>query len=335
MVIALSILLTLFSLPEAVSQNSAEQLYEEALFKKEAHGDLKGAIQLFLKITVDFPEEREIGARAQIQVGICYEKLGLEQAVKAYQKVVDEYPEQADEVRLARERIAVLVKAQVLTEKGDREFMIRRIWSGPDVDFRGSPSPDGRYLSYSDWETGDLAIRELATGKKHHLTHEATWNTPQQYAFYSRISPDGKQIAFCWLTQLLDDSHSIDLRLIGLDGSSSRILYRSRDYEIFPAQWSPDGKRIAVRMYGRKDKEFQIAEVLVSDGSLHVIKRSEEEQTTQDCISYSPDGEFIAFDLPVENDSGKYDIFLLATDGSRESPLIEHTANDRLLVLLC
>ena len=331
MAIALSILFTLFSLPEALPQESAEQLYEEALFKKEAEGDLEGAMQLFLKIIADFPEEREKGAKAQLQIGMCYEKLGMEQAFKAYQKVVDGYPEQTEEVRLAREKIAILLKAQALIEKGDREFTIRQIWSGPDVDFRGSPSPDGRYLSYVDWKTGDLAIHELATGKKHRLTHEATWQAPIQYAFYSRISPDGKQIAYCWFNQLSDDNYYIDLRLIGIDGSSSRILYSDKDFEIYPAQWSSDGKRIAVRMYGRADKNFQIAWISVSDGDLHVIKKSEIGQTTQDCICYSPDDKYIAFDLPVEEDSNNYDIYLCAADGSREVPLIEHPANDKLL----
>ncbi len=331
MAIALSILFTLFFLPKAFPQESTGQLYEEALFKKEAEGNMEGAIQLFLKIITGFPEEREMGAKAQLQIGMCYEKLGMEQALKAYQKVVDSYPEQTEEVRLAREKISNLLKAQALTEKGEREFIIRQIWSGPDVDFRGSPSPDGRYLSYVDWETGNLAIHELATGKKHRLTHDATWQSPIQYAFYSRISPDGKQIAYSWFKQLSDDNYYIELRLIGIDGSSSRILYSNKDFEIYPAQWSSDGKRIAIRMYSRTDKKFQIAWVWVSDGDLHVIKKSEVRQTTKDCICYSPDDLYIAFDLPVEEDSDNYDIYLLAADGSREIPLIEHSANDKLL----
>ncbi len=44
-------------------------------------------------------------------------------------------------------------------------------------------------------------------------------------------------------------------------------------------------------------------------------------------MSFSPDGRYIAYDLPKE-DSPKRDIFLLAADGSRETPLIEHPAND-------
>ena len=331
LVIAVSILFSLINLREALPQESAEELYEAALFKKEAEGDLEGAMRLFLKIITTFPENRKIGAKAQLQIGRCYEKLGMEQALKAYQKVMDSYPEQKEEVELAKEKIAILLKAQALVEKGDREFKIRQVWSGPDVDIFGGPSPDGRYLSYVDWKTGNLAIHELATGKKRRLTEEATWKAPKQYAFYSRISPDGKQIAYSWYNQLPDKNFYYDLRLIGTDGSSPRILYNNPDYEVYPAQWSSNGKHIAVRIYGRKDKKFRIAWISIKDGSIRILKTSDISQTTQDCVCHSPDDRYIAFDFPVKEDSGNYDIYLLATDGSGETPLIEHSANDKLL----
>jgi len=331
LVIVLSILFSLINLREALPQESAEELYEEALFKKEAEGDLEGAMQLFLKIITTFPENRKMSAKAQLQIGMCYEKLGMEQALKAYQKVVDGYPEQEEEVELAKEKISILLKAQALIEKGDKEFKIRQVWSGPDVDIFGGPSPDGRYLSYVDWETGNLAIHELATGKKRTLTEEATMKAPRQFAFYSRISPDSKQIAYSWYNQLPDKNFYYDLRLIGIDGSSPRILYSNKDYEVYPAQWSSNGKHIAVRIYGRKDKKFRIAWISAMDGSLRILKTSDTGQTTQDCICHSPDDHYIAFDLPIKEDSGNYDIFLLATDGSGETPLIEHSANDKLL----
>ena len=176
LLIAASILFSLICLREALPQESAEGLYEGAIFKKEAEGDLEGAIQLFLKIIISFPDNRKMGAKAQLQIGICYEKMGMKQALKAYQKVAESYPEQTEEIKLAKEKIAILLKAQALVEKGDREFRIRQVWSGPDVDIFGGPSPDGRYLSYVDWETGNLAIHELATGKKFHLTKEATFS---------------------------------------------------------------------------------------------------------------------------------------------------------------
>lgn len=38
----------------------------------------------------------------------------------------------------------------------------------------GEISPDGRYLSFWDWRTGDLAVRDLQTGQDRRLTSEGT-----------------------------------------------------------------------------------------------------------------------------------------------------------------
>jgi Tol biopolymer transport system component len=48
-------------------------------------------------------------------------------------------------------------------------------------------------------------------------------------------------------------------------------------------------------------------------------------------MSFSPDGRFIAYDFPPQENSPDRDIFLLATDRSREIPLVEHPANDFVL----
>ncbi len=33
------------------------------------------------------------------------------------------------------------------------------------MDLFGAVSPDGRFLTYTDWRTGDLAVRDLKTGE--------------------------------------------------------------------------------------------------------------------------------------------------------------------------
>ena len=48
-------------------------------------------------------------------------------------------------------------------------------------------------------------------------------------------------------------------------------------------------------------------------------------------MKFSPDGRYIAYDYPPQEDSDNRDIFLLAADGRREIPLVEHPADDVLL----
>jgi Tol biopolymer transport system component len=309
------------------SQQTAGELFERALYTEEAKGDLQKAVELYQEILEQFPENREVAALAQLHIGLCYEKLGLKEAQKAYQKVIDNYPEQTEAIKVAKEKLSILIRAQAIIEKGDKEFKIRQVWAEPDVDTSGAPSPDGLYLSYMDEDTGNLAVREVATGKKRLLTNEATWEDPMEFVARSRISPDGKLVAYSWYNTL----SAYDLRLIGVDGTGRRILYSDKDYSVILAEWSSDGQKIAARRYSRKGGTCQIVWVSVADGSVRVLKTMENGQTWQDCVCHSADDRYIAYDRPVEEDSGNYDIYLLTTDGSGEIPLIKHPANDKLL----
>jgi Tol biopolymer transport system component len=309
-------------------QNSSEHkvLFEKAKFTMETKGDLKGAIKLFNEIIEKYPDEREYAAKSQLYIGLCYEKLGLKEAQKAYQKVIDTYPEQTEEVRAAKEKLSVLLKAQAVVEKGDKEFKIRKVWAGPDVSTSGEPSPDGRYLSCVN-ETGDLVIRETATGKKHNLTKKGPWEESAEFAGTSRWSPDGKRVAYKWFNK---DSF-YDLRIIGLDGSGPRVLFQNKEVEVEPADWSPDGKHILAFLLQIKQGTRQIVLVSVADGSVRVLKTLDERRPRSRAL-FSPNGKYIGYDfLRPQKDTQETDIFLLSTEGNLEIPLIKHQAEDRLL----
>jgi Tol biopolymer transport system component len=310
-------------------QNSSEHkvLFEKAKFTMETKGDLKGAIKLFEEIIKKYPDEREYAAKSQLYIGLCYEKLGLKEAQKAFQKVIDDYPDQAEVVKVANEKLSFILRAQSVVEKGDKELKIRQVWSGSGVDHCGAPSPDGRYLSYVDWGTGNLAIRELTTGKTRQLTKEGTWKAPREFALNSRISPDGKMVAYSWY----NPQETYDLRLVGIDGSVPKILYSDNAYEAYPQDWSSDGKHIATFLYKKDDGAKQIIWVSVEDGSTRVLKRSVKGRSTASSLRHSPDDRYIAYDDLVDEGSGNVDIYLTAIDGSGDIPLIEHPANDRLL----
>jgi len=69
--------------------------------------------------------------------------------------------------------------------------------------------------------------------------------------------------------------------------------------------------------------------VSVSDGAMRTLKMLD--WLYPEKMSFSPDGRYIAYDFPQQDDSKDRDIFLLATDGSRETRLIAHPANDYVL----
>ncbi len=195
-------------------------------------------------------------------------------------------------------------------------------------DFFGAISPTGRYLSHVNWDKGNLAIHDFETGESRDITDEGNWGKDTQYADLSIWSPDSKQIAYLWLKgpeQKRDES----LRIVGIEGSKPRVLHSSlaESGYLLPRKWSRDGKHILAVHYKKEDETHDFVLVSVADGSIRVLK-SLDGCSLGHIMSLSPDGRYVVYDSPQNEDSADRDIFLLATDGSHETTLVKHPAND-------
>jgi Tol biopolymer transport system component len=307
---------TLWGLSQRNEQ--AEMLLEQAQQKELVDGQLEGAINIYKDVLARFPKNRAASAKALVQMGQCYEKLGKVEARNAYERVLRDYADQSAPAEQARTRLVALRKPP----GGASELVTRKIWAGRSVDMMGSVSSDGRHLSYTDWETGDLAVRDLETGKNRRLTNKGSWNDSSEFSLYSRLSPDGKQVAYAWFNKEL----FYDLRLVALDQPKPRVLYSNKGMDYIQTEgWLPDGNHVAV-VFPQKDLSNQIALVSLADGSVRVLKTLGWRMPLKTAVS--PDGRFIAYDFEQQEDSPKRDISLLSTDGKRESVLIQHPAND-------
>jgi tetratricopeptide (TPR) repeat protein len=124
--LALSIVL---SPPNTAAQKSqsADVLLGAALHQEEVEGNLEAAIETYKKLLAEFPGNRPLAAQAQLHVGLCYEKLGLKETEKAFQKVIENYPEQAEAVKIAKEKLSILLKVKAQIEKGVAEHIIKKI----------------------------------------------------------------------------------------------------------------------------------------------------------------------------------------------------------------
>lgn len=103
-----SVLLCWSSTELVYSQQSTGQLFEKALYAEEVKGDLQEALELYQQVLNENPDNRTLGAKALLHTGICYEKMGSQQARQAYQDVINKYAEQSEEAELARDRISRL-----------------------------------------------------------------------------------------------------------------------------------------------------------------------------------------------------------------------------------
>jgi Tol biopolymer transport system component len=296
-----------------------EVQFKAAQHKEEVEGDLKGAIEAYAKLAQS--RDRTIAARALVRMAECYQKLGDAQSRTIYERVVREFADQPEAAAQARARLADLQEGRPSL----RGIVTRQVWTGPQVDTLGSISPDGRLLSFVDWDTGDLAIRNLATGDNRRLTNKGSWDQSPEFALFSHISPDGRLIAYNWAKR----NFGWDIRVGPVDGSVYRAVLATDAAEDYahPEDWSPDGRQLVALLATRDVK--QIGVITVADGSRRVLKSFDWRSPGR--IIFSPDGKYIAYDFPPIETSPERDIYVLAADGSREVHLVEHAADDFLL----
>ena len=329
----LGIILVAFSFviqQDALPQQSAEQLYEAALLKKNADGDLEGAIEIFRQILARFPEEKNVAAKAQLQIGICFEKLGMKEAQRAYQDVIDNYPDQVEEVKLAREKLTSLLKAKTDV----KEMKIRKVLEGQIVVY-SSVSPDGRYYAYPDWNKGgNLAVRNFATGESRILTEDKGGS-----ALDAKWASDGQKLAYGWTDW--SDLNTTELRIADLDGNGSRILFKRQGVHVLPFDWSSDGMHILALFFRSpqfsEGKPVDLGLVSTEEGSIQILKSYELTESFQSPMSikqgyFSPDGRYVTYTKEIK--SGKSinnDIFIFLLHEKEENPLVEHPADEYLL----
>jgi Tol biopolymer transport system component len=301
---------------------SGHDLFQQALVKERAEGRLQEAIDLYDRIARTFPGDHALAAKALVQMGQCYEKLGKAEARKAYERVIRDYADQAEPLQVARTRLAALAKPP------RHEMAVRRIWSDPMVDNGGEISPDGRYLSFVDWTTGDLAVRDLTTGQNRRLTNKGSWEESQEYAVYSCWSPDGREIAYDWWSL----AHHNELRVVEMENARSRTLFKTADESFLETlDWSPDGREILVGLSSTTDPQVgpmtnRLAAVAVADGTLRII-RAWDGLLPYD-TGLSPDGRFILSSLPAGKRGSPRDVYALSWDGKDRTTLVDHPAND-------
>ena len=261
----------------------------------------------------------------------CYRKQGDAQANRILESVVRDYPEQKDAVALAQARLG---PSAPVTRAG---LVNVQLWRGPKVDNTGSVSRDGRYLSYVDWDTGDLALHDLVAGTDRNLTNNPVSDDGtgrlkyDDFAQESTISPDGTQVAFSWWNTAKD---RFELRVLRLDAGASakpRVLFDQPDIVWIGAfDWSNDGAWLAVAIE-RKGNTGQLGLINTADASLRILKSIPNNPFPVNMF-FSPDGSFIAYDAAAGAPATQpRDVFVRAVAGGDETAAVVHAANDRLM----
>ena len=186
----------------------------------------------------------------------------------------------------------------------------------PNAMMMGTPSPDGKYLPYSEAGTGNLGIYEFATGASRVLTHSGDGGD-SRYATESIVSADSSQIAYSWNDASCDCTQ---LRVIDAGGRQRpRPLRRPRTAGHRPARVvgrrPPDSRDAAAGHGGnghRPGVAFRMARSRVVRSLPGILGK----------VTLSPDGRYIAYDRAEDSRDSDRGIYLSSTDGGQEIPVV-------------
>jgi len=293
---------------------TAEELLPKAIQLEEVKGELEKAIDLYQQILENNTTSREVAAKSLLHMGLCYEKLGEEQACSAYKDLIARYPEQKDEVLLAKNRLVSLEKTLAnLNQKP--KFRKIEIATKPK---NGVLSPDGKELAF------------MAEG--------AVWTVPLHSKVDPNIAGEPKKLAD--IPDLWEVSGmmawSADGNWIAVYGDPGKNGMKGMTvYTIpvnggklkrvnLPAQgghlWSyrlslsPDAKELAFSAVALGESPEEADEKFIFKTPVDEERPEQISPIDGWLPSYSPDGKYIAF-------SGKSDIWIVPSSGGEPHKL--------------
>ena len=119
------------------------------------------------------------------------------------------------------------------------EVSMRQIWvAGKDMPI--CISPDGRYVVFGIYDSGNLWLRDLQSGEQRQITRDGSRAEGMIASTSAAISQDGNWIAYNWWNKSYRE-----LRLSALDGSSMQVLHNGQDgRSMYTYSWMPDGLQI-------------------------------------------------------------------------------------------
>lgn len=301
-----------------------DKLFQEAIYKEEGEGNLKEAIDIYYQIANKDSADRGLRAKSLMQIGLCYEKLGKKNAVEAFEKIVSEFSDQTEFVKLAQKRLnsykssKVSIDNQVLTMQQIKKEM-------PFLYLIRGVSPDGSSFLYVDQTDGDDEIvkYDINKGETVKLTNNnsLTYGDPNSSFPWKHIwSPDSEHIVYLRSVKRINnvDVKIDELRMMDKNGQNDKVLMTD---SILPEiiSFMPDGKRIlAISSDSKNENKQKLVSISLDNLEVKSLKNLDENYGRHFVVS--PDGQFSLFMKKGKN-SSKVDIYVLNMNSLEETQI--------------
>lgn len=309
-------------------------LLARARLLEENSRTLEQAVSLYERIATEARGDRTTAATAHLRAALVKERQGKPEARGALEHVIRHYPDQAQVVGIARDRVA----RHVIASRGRQEGL--RVLP-PAPEFPSAVSRDGRLGVVIAREHPLMTLQDLESGE----TTLLVAGTATAWARTPALSPDGRMVAFSWVE--IDRPISsgppypegtTSLKVIeAAAGRTPRTVVPSAPgpFAISPVAWASEGRRLLVHLQNRArwadpPVGAALAWVDVETGSTRVIKSLEPWSDVGGGgqgqgfhgVSLSPDERWITYSARAREASTDRDIYIVAADGTGEPTVI-------------
>jgi Tol biopolymer transport system component len=200
-------------------------------------------------------------------------------------------------------------------------IMVRQVDWPFDWFLLGEPSADGRWLSFTDGKTGNVAVLDLRNGSTRLLTNDAN-SGKNRYVTSSAFSADGRQLACGWYR----GGDGAEVRIIDLTSGRGRTLFEDNDLDDIPVlEWSHDGSSLVARVEA-KDKTARLELLSVGDGARRVLKTPWPSVGLPRAV-FSADDQFVVYDEPSGPGEPR-DLHIIHVANGRDAVLLSGPTDD-------